>query len=91
MKPIIIPRGKVLEVLFKGHEVLDITFSKNGKAQVSKLTNATVCTIRDIVENADDSRFFVALVESEEDIPADTPPEQPGESETPDKSEEVTP
>lgn len=79
MKPIIIPRGKVLEVLFKGHEVLDITFSKNGKAQVSKLTNAAVCTIRDIVENADDSRFFVALVESEEDIPADTP-EQPGEN-----------
>ena len=79
MKPIIIPREKVLEALFKGHEVLDISFTKNGKAQVSKLTNTAVCTIRDIVENVDNSRFFVALVESEEDIPADTP-EQPGDN-----------
>lgn len=76
MKPVIIPRNKVLEVLFKGHEVLDISFTKNGKVNTSKLTTSAISTVRDIVESEDNSEFFVALVENEEDIPADTPSEE---------------
>lgn len=76
MKPVIIPRNKVLEVLFKGHEVLDISFTKNGKVNTSKLTTSAIITVRDIVESEDNSEFFVALVENEEDIPADTPSEE---------------
>lgn len=91
MKPIIIPRDKVLEVLLRGHEVLHIEYHYNNKPSVTKLTSISIAEVMDIIETSSKSDFFVAMVESEEDIPADTPPttEQPEDNTTEENNTEV--
>lgn len=86
MKPIIIPRDKVLEVLLKGYEVLHIEYHYKNNPKVTKLTSISIVGVMTVIEPSklSTSDFFVAIVESEEDIPADLPtgeqPEVPSEN-----------
>lgn len=84
MKPVVIKADKVLEYLFKGDEVLHISFvADKRKVNATKLTECAIVQVKDLVENVGVSEFFVAItneVIEEPEEPA-TPPEEtvPGE------------
>lgn len=63
MKPVIIKKEVVMEELFKGNEVLHISFQKNGNVKTDRLTRSAISTIKDIVSNAGNSEFFICLTE----------------------------
>lgn len=87
MKPIITKSDKVLEELFKGNEVLHISFNTNGKPFIQRLTVNSIENVRTIVGYGDKSQFFVALKEGDSDNetptepPVEPAPEEPKEPE----------
>lgn len=90
MKPVVIKADKVLEYLFKGDEVLHISFvADKRKVSATKLTECAIVQVKDIVENVGVSEFFVAITNEVIEEPEEpvTPPEEtvPGED-----KEEVT-
>lgn len=94
MKPVIIKSDKVLEALFKGDEVIYITFKPNGRVDANKLTTYSIHSIKDVIENCVGSEIFMRLTEEpvEEEHPTggeeETPtPEEPLPEENPENNE----
>lgn len=70
MKPVIINRSEILEALFKGNEVICVSFNQNNKPVAKKMTGDTVENAISEAKSLDNgSSFFVELKKDTEEQP----------------------